>query len=97
MNRPKYEALDGRGLPYIRLARIVGELPSLEARRSALNSAILEIAKRLQSLATHQIGFGTPVFITFGLTRPQAKVHEQAKLLLTMGCDLSLDFCPEFN
>lgn len=31
------------------------------------------------------------------LARPQAKVHEQAKLLLTMGGDLSLDYCPEFN
>lgn len=97
MNRPNYEALDGQGLPYVRPARVISELPSSDARRNALDSATLDIAKRLQSLAIRQIGFGTPVFIAFGLTRQQAKVHEQAKLLLTMGCDLSLDFCPEFN
>lgn len=97
MNRPDYEALNVQGLPYVRTARVVAELPTPEARSTALNSATQEIAERLQAAAQRKIGFGTPVFVAFGLTRPQAKVHEQAKLLLTMGGDLPLDYCHEFN
>lgn len=94
MNRPDYEALDRQGFPYVRPAQVVAELPTPEARGTALESATQEIAKRMQTTAQRRIGFGTPVFAAFGLTRPQAKVHEQAKLLLTMGGDLSLDYCP---
>lgn len=97
MKRPDYESLDAQGLPHIRPAQTVAELATPDARISALSSATLEIAKRMQAPALRRIGIGTPVFIAFGLTRSQAKVHIQAPLLLTMGADLSLDFCPEFN
>lgn len=96
MDRPQYEALDRQGIPYVRPAQVVAELPTPEARSSALEAATQEIAKRLRATAQRRIGFGVPVFVAFGLTRPQAKVHEQAKLLLTMGADLSLDFCPDY-
>lgn len=97
MSRPNYEALNVQGLPYIRPARVVAELPTPGARGIALASATQEIAKRLQAVAQRRIGFGTPVFVAFGLTRPQARVHEHANLLLTTGGELSLDYCPEFN
>jgi hypothetical protein len=97
MIRPDYEALDGNGLPYVRKANIVGELATPEARGAALASATIEVAKILNSPATRRIPFGGPVFIAFGLTRPQAKNHPQATLLLTFGDDLSLDYCPEYN
>lgn len=97
MTRPDYEALDGQGLPYVRPARVVGELPSPEERFVALESATQEVAKLLQINAQRRIPFGGPVFVAFGLTRPQAKNHAQAQLLLTTGDSLSLDYCPEYN
>ena len=97
MNRPDYEALDGRGLPHIRQAKFVGELPTPNARMAALDSATLEVAKVLNTTAVRRIPFGGPVFIAFGFTRPQAKNHPKAKLLLTAGDDLSLDYCPQYN
>lgn len=97
MSRPHYEAANSQGLPYIRLAKIVGELPNSDDRLRALDSATQQVARLLNSVATRRIPFGAPVFVAFGLTRPQAKNHAQATLLLTRGQDLSLDFCPEYN
>ena len=97
MNRPDYEALDGHGLPHVRQAKIVGELPTPNARMAALDSATLEVAKVLNTTAARRIPFGGPVFVAFGFTRQQAKNHHEAKLLLTAGDDLSLDYCPEYN
>lgn len=96
VKRPDYEALNGQGLPYIRPARIVGELPTPEARLAALDSATHAIAKRLGITALRRIGFGSPVHVAFGLTRPQARNHAMASLLLTAGDDISLDHCPEY-
>lgn len=97
MSRPNYEATNGQGLPYIRLAKFVDELPSPDDRLRALDSATHQVARLLNSVATRRIPFGAPVFVAFGLTRPQAKNHAQATLLLTRGQDLSLDYCPEYN
>lgn len=97
MVRPDVEALDGHGLPYVRQAKIVGELPTPNARLAALDSGTLEGAKILNLAAVRRIPFGGPVFIAFGITRPQAKNHPKAQLLLTTGYDLSLDYCPEYN
>jgi len=97
MKRPDYEALDGQGLPYIRPSKVVGELSTPEARGAALESATMAVAKKLQLSALRRIGFGTPVHIAFGMTRQQAKNHVDAKLLLTLGDDVSLDFCQEYN
>jgi hypothetical protein len=44
-----------------------------------------------------RISFGTPVFVSFGISRNQAKVHPHAKLMLTNGCDLGLELCPEYD
>ena len=42
-----------------------------------------------------KLKFGTPVFCAFeGMTRSKSKGHPAAKLLLTQGCDVSLNFCP---
>lgn len=97
MARPEYEALDGQGRAYLRNARVVGELPSAQDRAAALESATQEVAKLMQVCAQRRIPFGAPVFVAFGLTRPQAKIHVHAELLLTKGCDLSLDYCPEYS
>lgn len=98
MTRPQYEALDARGLPYSRPAQIVGELPAPEVRLAALFEAAPAIADKVGLKLTGRLKFGTPVFCAFdGMTRPKAKTHRDAKLLLTMGCDVSLDFCSSYN
>lgn len=96
LKRPAYEALDGQGVPFERPARVVGELPYAE-RGTALASATLEVAKRLNMAAQRQIPFGGPVFVAFGLSRQQAKQHAESALLMTRGDNLSLDYCPEYN
>lgn len=95
MQRPTYEALDGQGLPYARPAQVVGELPRA-AVDAALASATQEVSKRLNMAAQRRIPYGAPVFVAFGLNRPQAKNHPEAALLLTKGDCLSLDLCPEY-
>lgn len=97
MQRPDYEALDAAGLPFVRPAKIIAELPTPEVRAAALDSATQSVAKQLNSVAQRRIGFGTPVHVAFGMTRQQAKNHPQAKLLLTLGESLSLDLCPEYT
>lgn len=96
MQRPTYESLDGQGRPYDRPARVVGELPRSHVD-SALASATLEVSKRLNIAAQRRIPYGAPVFVAFGLNRPQAKNHPAAALLLTKGDRISLDLCPEYN
>jgi len=93
MKIPEYEALGGQGLPYVRAAQSIGELPTPDARSSALESATLEIARSLGTSAQRRIGFGTPVHVAFGLTRQQAKNHDDAKLLLLKGEALPLRYC----
>jgi hypothetical protein len=97
MKRPDFEAIDRRGLPHVRAARVISELPSEQSRAAALDSATHAVAKQLQSVAQRRIGFGTPVHVAFGLTRQQARNHPAASLLLTIGGELSLDHCPEYD
>jgi len=97
MKRPDYEALDTQGFPYIRAARVVGELPTPEERGAALQAATVEISDRLQLKAQKEICFGTPVHLAFGMTRQQAKNHPQAELLLKKGDEVPLDFCPLYE
>ena len=96
MQRPTYEALDRQGLAYDRPARVVGELPHADVD-AALASATQEVSKLLNIAAQRRIPFGSPVFVAFGLNRPQAKNHPEAALLLTKGDCLSLYLCPEYN
>jgi hypothetical protein len=97
MNRPDYEALDGQGLPYVRTAKIVGELPTPECRTAALKEASEALGRKLGLKVHRTISFGTPSHLAFNMTRPQAKNHAEARLLLTKGEDLSLDHCPTYN
>lgn len=96
MERPDYVALDAQGAEVTRKARVIGELPHQDRALACAEAAAL-IAKKLGMKAPDRINFGTPVFTAFKLTHPQAKNHEQAKLLLTHGHEVSLDYCPRYN
>lgn len=93
--RPQCEALDGQGLTYWRPARQIHELP-WEARRPAIIEATRTLETMLAKPAKRDVPFGAPIYEAF-MTRPLAKTHPQAKLLLTMGGDLSLDLCPSYE
>lgn len=96
MSRPIYEALDRQGIPYLRPAEVVGELPH-EARKNALIEATPSIAAKIGIEYVRPVNHGTPVFCAFeNMTRNKAKQHPQAKLLLALGTDVSLDFCPSY-
>lgn len=92
MTAPLVEALDGEGRPYRREARSIGELP-WESRKPALLDATHRIAAVLGMEAVRSIPFGCPVYRAFGLTRPAAKKHANASLLMISGCNLPLSFC----
>ena len=94
---PDYEALDGQGLPYVRPAQCICELPTPQERGRALESATMEIARVLNSVAQRRIGFGTPVHIAFGMTRQAAKNHAHAKILLMKGDAVPLSWCGCFT
>lgn len=87
-----YEALDSNGKPVIRDAVVIGELPH-ESRQAACAEAAEGIGQLLGLAPVRAIPFGAPVFEAFGLTRPQAKVHSQAKLLLQLGHEVALSHC----
>lgn len=87
-----YEALDAQGRPYIRQPRCIHELPDPETRRRALSEATTRIEDHLALVAFKDIGFGEPAYVAFGMSKPQAEAHRASKLLLTMGCDISLEF-----
>ena len=96
VKRPEYQALDGQGFEYMRDALVIGELP-VEARADALREATEAIANKTGLLELKTIPFGAPVFTAFeGMTRPKAKHHAESKLLLTMGDDVSRDFCSTY-
>ncbi|MDO9236193.1 MAG: hypothetical protein Q7U28_09210 [Aquabacterium sp.] len=98
MIRPQYEALDVQGLPYLRLARVVGELPTPDVRLAALVEATAAIAEKTGLNVVKRIPFGAPVFTAFeGMNRPKAKHHVEFQLLLTMGDEVSLDYCQSYN
>jgi hypothetical protein len=95
-NRPTYEALDQRGRPFTRPARIVAELPTPAARLAACDEATGAIAQLLGRTAQRRIAFGMPVFAAF-MTAPEAKKHPQKALLETRGCVVSMDLCTTYN
>ena len=88
----EYEALDGHGKPVMRKATVIGELPH-ELRKVACVDAAEGIGKAIGLAPRRSIPFGTPVYEAFGLTRPEAKAHPQAGLLLKLGCDVALSYC----
>lgn len=93
-----YEALDAQGLPNLRPALTIGELPTAEERQAALVEATPVIADKIGMPPVGVLKFALPVFSAFeGMTRAKAKHHPDEKLLLTQGCDVPLDFCPSFN
>lgn len=87
-----YEALDTSGRPVMRDALVIGELP-FELRSAACAEASNGIGQALGLSALRSIPFGMPVYIAFGLTRPEAKAHSEVKLLLTLGHDVALSYC----
>lgn len=87
-----YEALDGVGKPVMREAKVIGELPH-ETRLRACADAARGIGDLLGLVSLRPVPFGAPVYEAFGMTRPDATAHAQAKLLLTLGCDVSLSYC----
>lgn len=89
-SRPKYEALDSHGHPYIREAHSISELPHKNIR-PALDQAALAIGAKIGLEPAEPLSFGLLVHESFGLTRQEARQHSQAKTLLTRGADLSLD------
>ena len=94
--RPSYLALNGHGTEYERPARLIGELP-LQDRFQVRARATEHVAQRAGLEAVRTIPFGAPVFTAFkGMTRPHAKSHTWASLLLTAGDDLSLDMVPTY-
>ena len=88
----QYEALDGTGRPAMRAATVIGELPHQD-RATACAEAAEVIGKMLGRSASRSIPFGAPVYEAFGFTRPAAKAHPKASLLLTLGHNVSLSFC----
>lgn len=92
-SRAGVEALDGQGRPYVRLARTVDELVTPEDRLKALEVATMVVARRLGMAAVRRIPYGAPVYLAFGLTKPQAKRHREAELLLKHGLDIELELC----
>ncbi|MGP9654799.1 hypothetical protein [Halomonas sp. AOP35-4E-18] len=91
LTQPQYEALDEQGYPYMREARVIGELP-LAARRSALDAATIKVGNECGLMALKPLSFGLPVFEAFGLNRREASRHAHSKLLLTQGIDVSLEY-----
>tara|TARA_R110001592_G_scaffold47952_5_gene151526 strand:+ start:2452 stop:2742 length:291 start_codon:yes stop_codon:yes gene_type:complete len=89
--RPLYEALDKQGMPYIRPAKTVGELPHSHCR-AALDKAIESLSDTVRLTHTKPLAYGMPVYHSFGLNHREAARHIHAKLLMTKACDLNLDF-----
>jgi hypothetical protein len=94
--RPIFNGIDKYGLADLRPAKVVGELPNLQASRAALAEAIAVIAKQVGRAPVGPLKLECPVFVAF-MTRAQAKNHSAAKLLLTDCADLSLDYCPSYQ
>ena len=87
-----YEALDSTGRPLMREARVIGELPH-EARFVACADAAKWIGQSLGLNPVSSIPFGAPIYEAFGLNRPEAKAHPQAKFLLQLGHEVALVHC----
>ncbi|KKN85065.1 hypothetical protein LCGC14_0282340 [marine sediment metagenome] len=94
--RPEYEALDSQGYPYMRQARVVGELPSKDCR-TALDEAVGMISREVGLTAVRPLSFGLAAFHAFGMNHREACRHAHSRLLLTQGVDLPLDYIPAYN
>lgn len=86
-----YEAFGPRG-EYIRDAREVGELPH-EMRAQVLIDATAHISRLIGIEAVRRIPAGAPAYRAFDMRPADAKRHEHAKILLTLGTEISLDLC----
>lgn len=94
--RPLYGTLDAHDLPYLRPATVIGELPD-GARQIAQAEASSTIADQVGLIQTGIIKMGSPVFRAFkDMTREKSKHHPESNLLLTLGRDVSLDYCPSY-
>jgi hypothetical protein len=89
---PEYEAVDAMGLPFLRPAVRVEELP-LDMRAQALAGAAGGLASLVGLPLLRSMPFGAPAFVGFGLSRNQSKHRDHAALLLLPGCELPLWLC----
>ena len=83
----------GEGGEFVRQAVVIHELPTPAMRQQACADATTAIASALKLTPKRSIPFGAPVHLAFGITRPDAKKHAHAPLLLTRGCDVPLIHC----
>lgn len=88
---PCYEGFGSQGAVE-RPARTINELPTPEDRLAACAAATATLAAELELVAVRSIPFGAPVYLAFGMSRPEAAKHSQAALLLTLGCNVSLTY-----
>lgn len=95
--RPNFEAIDKHGLPYLRKAQLIGELPTNMAY-PALQQATEKISDLIGKKPANTICYGSPAYCAFsGMTRNVAKSHQLSKILLSRGESLSLDLCDGFD
>jgi hypothetical protein len=84
-----YEALDGQGLPYLRPARIIDELPHGQ-RLFNMHKASQALAAKIELKLVQPAHYGRPVYHAFGLNLAAAKKHKHSALLLLLGSDLPI-------
>jgi len=96
LKRPQYFELDKNGIERARPANCLGELDD-EDRFFGRCSATEEISRLTGLKSTTTIRLDEPVYKAFeGMNRAKARGHQDAKLLLTIGSRVSLDYCPRF-
>lgn len=88
---PLYEALDHQGLPYMREARLISELPE-SSRIEALQLALLSLSEKVGIEPVRNLKFGIPAHYAFGINSREASKHHYSGLLQTIGADISLDY-----
>lgn len=93
---PQYEALDAKGYPYTRPARVVGELPTGGERINALHEAGPAVAAMLRMPLMRPLRFGMPIGLAF-MTRAQMRKHPKRAFLQRLGDDLPLAFCASYE
>ncbi len=93
---PQFEALDAKGHPYMRPARVVGELPTGGERVDALHEAGPAVAAMLRMPLLRPIRFGMPIGLAF-MTRAQMRKHPKRAFLQRLGDDLPLGFCESYQ
>ena len=100
-----YEALDLAGLPYLREAITIHELP-VDQRKQALDKMGKVIEKEVGMRycekftvrsGSYGLCFGIPLYEHFAITRNQAKDHPKSYLLLRYCQDLPLALLNEYK